>query len=658
MSQNTNPPAARSASVASIQMTDVDRDEDNQTTSTSVVQDNDAVENDDDGDYNAEDDNDEDDDEDDEDDEDNEDDGDDANNADDQPIVNNAYRYAPNTWRFSSTERFKIKKAVSPFTHPFVTAWSSDKSAALQSPRCLDEKKIIALSNAIREKPEWWLKYKNPEIVAKWRKEMEDQEVGADIIVFVLHELEFYDNLRKKTGETFQIGCNDYVVIGDKIVPSELKQQLRESVAPLENVSDHLKDWHPGSDEQVLDLVPPSLYPYQYGITPRIPDTESVGLSAQYEGKNQVIAPKFDIEKHTIKNEFRPYGVSRRFQWLPSNFDISEDGKKVTISSYINNLHPVNHKDLYQPIADIFALAIPGINLCLSQYASPEYIRLDPFDNPNGLYLEDVPDFGSASDEDALYDEYMENRRPAPVKVKWEGEPKDRIDFSVNGRKLKVITKLANIELSPEKPDYKGGSWHVEGQINEDIVATVIYYYNSENITTSKLGFRAAYEDPGYEQGDVVGVREIFGLNDEDRMQEEVGSIEAIEDRIVVFPNIMQHRVSPFSLADKTKPGHRKILCFFIVDPFNNNVVSTDQVPPQQADWWNEKIWNDNTTLTQKLPTELLDNILEKVEWPMSLKAAKVVREELMAERSLNEKSADDDEYDGAFSRTFSLCEH
>ena len=30
---------------------------------------------------------------------------------------------------------------------------------------------------------------------------------------------------------------------------------------------------------------------------------------------------------------------------------------------------------------------------------------------------------------------------------------------------LQVIVKLANIELTPEKPRYEGGSWHVEGQL-------------------------------------------------------------------------------------------------------------------------------------------------------------------------------------------------
>jgi hypothetical protein len=33
---------------------------------------------------------------------------------------------------------------------------------------------------------------------------------------------------------------------------------------------------------------------------------------------------------------------------------------------------------------------------------------------------------------------------------------------------LQIIVKLANIHLTPEKPEYDGGTWHVEGQLVSD----------------------------------------------------------------------------------------------------------------------------------------------------------------------------------------------
>jgi hypothetical protein len=45
------------------------------------------------------------------------------------------------------------------------------KSDSSQSPQLI-ELKITALSGAIREKPEWWVKETNLEITAKWRAEV------------------------------------------------------------------------------------------------------------------------------------------------------------------------------------------------------------------------------------------------------------------------------------------------------------------------------------------------------------------------------------------------------------------------------------------------------------------------------------------------------
>ena len=57
------------------------------------------------------------------------------------------------------------------------------------------------------------------------------------------------------------------VVKSDTIIPPDLQAALKVAVEPLENVPKHLKDWHPGSDDVVLDLVNPSLFPLVYGRT-------------------------------------------------------------------------------------------------------------------------------------------------------------------------------------------------------------------------------------------------------------------------------------------------------------------------------------------------------------------------------------------------------
>jgi hypothetical protein len=39
----------------------------------------------------------------------------------------------------------------------------------------------------------------------------------------------------------------------------------------------------------------------------------------------------------------------------------------------------------------------------------------------------------------------------------------DRLAFLEEEKKLQVILKLANINLTPDKLSYDGGSWHIEG---------------------------------------------------------------------------------------------------------------------------------------------------------------------------------------------------
>jgi len=213
-----------------------------------------------------------------------------------------------------------------------------------------------------------------------------------------------------------------------------------------------------------------------------------------------------------------------------------------------------------------------------------------------------------------------------------------------------VIVKLANIELTPENPTYKGGAWHVEGMANEEIVATGIYYYHSENVTETRLNFRIQVWEPDLELGH-VGYRILYGLSSEEGLNQHLDGIVTKQDRCIAFPNIYQHQVQPFELVDKTKPGKRQILVFFLVDP-RYPILSTTQVPPQQLSWAISAGLMDE--VNRKLPPELVALVSTYMDWPMSLKGAKQHREKLMAERGRFAQKVNRQ----IFERSFSLCEH
>lgn len=115
-----------------------------------------------------------------------------------------------------------------------------------------------------------------------------------------------------------------------------------------------------------------------------------------------------------------------------------------------------------------------------------------------------------------------------------------------------------------------------------------------------------------------------------------LGSVITSQHRCIAFPSTYQHQVSPFKLVDKTKPGHRKILSLFLIDPAVHK-PSTTTVPPQQQEWRAGAI-SANPILKKsfyKLAPEIISQIDSLAEGTMAKKEAEDYRLELMDERSL-----------------------
>jgi putative lipoic acid-binding regulatory protein len=167
-----------------------------------------------------------------------------------------------------------------------------------------------------------------------------------------------------------------------------------------------------------------------------------------------------------------------------------------------------------------------------------------------------------------------------------------------------------------------------------------------------------------YEQEHHDWLHQVYGLRQHRDTVQDLGSVVTKEGRLLTFPNILQHQVQPFKLEDPTKPGHRKILALFLVDP-HYSVISAADVPPQRHDWWAEETFGPahelpSSTkmkeLIELLPVELRDKVMDDMEddFPITLEKAKEYREELMKERMKFQLA-----HDGDFSSVeISLCEH
>jgi hypothetical protein len=132
------------------------------------------------------------------------------------------------------------------------------------------------------------------------------------------------------------------VVKSDVAVPTDVKEALQAAARELEAVPEKYKDWHPGSDGKVLDLVHPSLFPLIYGRS-RVLEDRLIGINDCIEncGKGVVVPVRDEREtqlpglsSHSSQS-FRSGGgdqssapYSKDFQWLPCEVDISaEDGR-------------------------------------------------------------------------------------------------------------------------------------------------------------------------------------------------------------------------------------------------------------------------------------------------------------------------------------------
>ena len=119
---------------------------------------------------------------------------------------------------------------------------------------------------------------------------------------------------------------------------------------------------------------------------------------------------------------------------------------------------------------------------------------------------------------------------------------------------------------------------------------------------------------------------------------------------MLVFPNIYQHKVGSFGLKDSTRPGHRRILVFFLVDP-TCRIKSTELVPPQDISWRDPDL---QRTAEETLPREIADIVLRQIGCGMTLEEAREHRLKLMKERSIGTDTVTEE----IFGRPFNLCEH
>ncbi|RKL02970.1 hypothetical protein BFJ68_g11759 [Fusarium oxysporum] len=341
------------------------------------------------------------------------------------------------------------------------------------------EECMLKLEEEITNKAHWWEKVLNTDIVSKWKQEalqmpwasyQHNGDFTSKMADVCFKDLAAKAKIYQQTKLIPVMESSSCVIKSDTLLPNELKQRLRAAAALLEDVPGSQRDWHPGSDEKVLDLVHPSLWPLVFGRSRIISDKHiTLDKCLDHCGSGKVIPePKRPhlrmpdgLRSFTEDNDKR--ALSLRYQWLPCDVDLA--GGRPRIKSYINNLHPVRYKAIYSLIEELIARSLPAWDI-VCRSARKEF-------RP----LADGEDYDSGSETSSVFEEgerlnwewWSETHKincPEPLedaRYPLDASHFQSEEFFNKVSQIQVIVKMANMHLTPEKLKYDGGSWHVEG---------------------------------------------------------------------------------------------------------------------------------------------------------------------------------------------------
>ncbi|KAJ2452202.1 hypothetical protein GGF42_004076 [Coemansia sp. RSA 2424] len=500
------------------------------------------------------------------------------------------------------------------------------------------------MSGTIRAEPDWMEALKDAETCAVWAAEAKAKELTDVEFRYVLDELAYYSSLHP-LGSNVRLSAADGVWFSDSLIDADVTNELKDYAAILASAPDHHRDWYPDDESRVLNLIDPSLFPLIYSRS-KLCHQSSIAVQTSLKVKvlgafsesidkwrkalngTDSSMPSYHIPTvRTCNNNC----VSRGFSWLPSEFRVADDGA-VTIESYINNLHPVKHAVLYPIIASVFSKFIPLLEQVVTDLVHPRQLRVVPDRSKYYRSDEPLPEY-----DDHLDREYLEWRERAtfvhPQPEPFVAPERPISPHSLHGRRLQAIVRMSNIELTLESPVYAGADWNLAGLANERIIATGVFFYDVANIAESSLLFREAFNPWDFEADDhdLDSISRVYGIDEEDvwnaePLSQEIGGVKIEDGRCLVFPSILQHKMLELKQADATRPGHCKMLTFYFVDP-SIRIPSTELVLPQQKSWLLEDLLTFEPF--RSLPRLIVDGILDKIDFPFSLKEAKKFRLEM-----------------------------
>ncbi|KAF4947842.1 hypothetical protein FGADI_10121 [Fusarium gaditjirri] len=336
-------------------------------------------------------------------------------------------------------------------------------------------------------------------------------------------------------------GPGNTIIKSGSFIDEALHRDINRAYYTLWKDQEGNVDWHPRSNDMVQNLIHPSMHNFVYDRSSFIQE-EVVGVSNAlgFMGQGEPVQGQTPlVQGNQFLSEFRvgsgkilPEYWSDKYQWLPANVEFHEDGS-AEFTSYVNNLHPTKFPEIYRTMERLVDKAIPAWDHCLREvnhlgdgtFAGRNESRFQwiyaAFDEDNDLWTPkfDVDEFlhkdvelsheelldleeecYHSAEEPVEFDEDEYQRRMyeglppltpnvndgAMAQGKWikyrdakhpDPKPFEKVDYAPK-QSLREKFKKDGLQII-----FSAGSWHLEGEMNEKIAATALYYFDSENVT-------------------------------------------------------------------------------------------------------------------------------------------------------------------------------
>ncbi|KAJ2234444.1 hypothetical protein IWW45_003416, partial [Coemansia sp. RSA 485] len=518
------------------------------------------------------------------------------------------------------------------------------------------EMNMLKVSAELRSTPDWLNKIVDKNTRTRWIGKIKcENQLNNKQASYVIAELFYYAKLQAAArccGGDARLSVADMVWYTDISQDSDLAQEFNASLSKMLETMPKARYYRPVSDEDNRipeQIVDPSLYSLVYDSTPILakPMTSpqealclpSFGtVPGSIDGWRQAVCSlnasmaekdngRGSEQSKTPAASFVPFNEkylglvdSSSRHWLPTDIYVNQDGS-VDFKSYINNIHPEKHADMYMSISKIISKAIPLLEQVLTDWEHPRDLRI-PYDYANCVSITNyhpsicggIYDICSYEYNNFVYDRAVEDWYDSIVNNVKDPEgfvepERPLVPYSLRNKNLQVVVEITDKDTPP-----------LASTASENIIATAVYYYEVNSEETPNIEFLEGIEGKANRIDsidDLVTHNIVFGIFPEEYGEnihtQSAGNIDVKKGRLVCYPNVYRLHMDDYSAILKR-------LTIYFVDP-SVRIVSTSIVPPQQKDWWTKTV-SSVPSRVSKLPMEIQDMVFKHVDNPMSFERA------------------------------------